>query len=162
VTTSRNSRSRARWWVLPVLLLATFLVTAYYWSQRRDAELAATERLFDRFFSGKPFPAEVVEYGFDQTFLGDGSYVIVFRMSEEDLRRFLENQGFEATGIETEPGHWRLDLVNSIIGSVIKMKVQIDPVFECYAKKTDRTSGRVYYDKARSLAVFVGRGRYPR
>lgn len=157
-----NGRSWARWWALIAVMFAAGLVSGCFVGLRRDVNGATEECEFGRLFSARPFPVDLIDYGRNTMTLGAGLYVVVFRMPEEALHQFLKMEGLEATGVETDPGNWPVELVNSMLQSVLKTEVRIDRTFACYAKKTDRTSARLYYEEAQSRAVFVGRGKWPR
>ena len=120
------------------------------------------EEAFKRFFSTRPSSIEVLEYGGRRYTLGGGSYALVFRISEAELQRFLEKEGFKRLDIQNDLAGWSLESVITSITRLIKWQISIKPSFDWYEKKTEVTAARVFYDREKTLAVFLGEGRYPK
>jgi len=143
----RNVKRVSVWF--PLLLL--LLVIGYYLKRAQDEAW-----VFEKCFSSRPESVRVVAVGYDRDIFGHSWYVIAFTISEHDIQRLVANQGYAATGISTDPGHWRLDLCNSVFKRLAKVDIQIDPTFLCYSRESEQNHARVFYDRNRNLAVVIG------
>lgn len=155
--TNRNWKSRRVLHLVlllapPVLLLLVAINYAHISQLER-------ERAFQRFLPTKSQVVRVLTYGYERTALGDGTYVFIFEMPEDELKAMLKIQGYELVGFDW--GNWRLELCNDIIQRLTRAPVQITPDYECYGiKRTSVTAARVLYKQGQTKAVFIGVGRY--
>jgi hypothetical protein len=147
-----------RWFAVCTVLIGCFILVNAYFRDSGNRE----EKAFKRFFNSMPSSVQLVAYGEDRDVFGGGAYALIFRIPETDLRGILERQEYKAIAIETDPGNWRLDFCNDILRRIGKVDFRIDPTFDCYSKTSGRTSVRVFYDKNRSMAVFLGTGKFPK
>lgn len=151
---------RVRWLLATVLafgvIISGFAVLVGWMNRKRD------DAPFQKFFSAKPLSAVVVEYGYDRTMLGDGSYAILFTIQQKELDGFLRAEGYGRVDAKSNPNIWRLELVNSITDRLLKSEFNVKSSFDCYERTTDQTRARVFFDQDRQWALFLGFGRYPR
>lgn len=138
----------------PPLLL---LLLALRFAHIGPAELSQS---FRSFFPFSPSSVKVLAFGYERTALGDGSYVLVFEIAEEDLHSLLNTNGYKLVDINSDPDHWRLDLCNSVVHRLTRKNVQILPNLKCYDNRTSTTESRVFYAPTNHQAIFLGFGRY--
>ena len=153
-----NVTEQAKRW-RTVYLFGVFLMALLVWTNG-CSRAREKERAFEQFFSSVPPSVQFIEYRYDRSVFGDGSYVLVFKCPEAEIRTWLGQQGYTTIGIETDPNHWRLDLCNSIVHRLVKINVKIDQTFDCYSKETNRKRVRIFYDKSKNLAVLLGVGNF--
>jgi hypothetical protein len=142
-------------YVVPVIALCVIAVWTCKPPSAKERELG-----FSGFFSTKPPSVRVLQYGYGRSLSGGGSYVLVFEVSRNDLVEMMEQEGYKAVDINSDPGSWRLSLCNTIIAQLSRQKLEIDASFLCFAKINERSHARVFYDQQKGLAVFLGRGGY--
>lgn len=143
--------------LLSVLSTGSFLLS---WMGYFPMGAQKKKQAFAKFFTVVPTSVEIITSGYDRDLSGHGSYVLIFRMPESELRELLEKQGFVPVGIETDPAHWRLDLCNSVSKRLVKTDIQINPSFDCFSKNNSTNSARVFYDKSQNVAILVAFGKY--
>jgi hypothetical protein len=155
-----NRMPKASWTVrcmallTPPLLLMLFAINHAKMGQR-DRELS-----FLNLFPATPATLRVLDYGYERTALGGGTYVFVFEVPEGEFGPFIKAEGYQAVGIESDPEQWRLDLCNSAIGRLTRSPFRVVPNCERYERRTAATAARIFYSRKDQTAVFVGFGRY--
>lgn len=120
----------------------------------------AKERAFERLIAKKPVSVELVAYGQRRSVFNNGAYVITFIITEQELLKLTSQQSYVPVDIEPDPVQWNLELCNSVIKSLGILDTKIDASFDCYSKNTTWTQRRIFFDKKKELAVFIGCGNY--
>lgn len=141
--------------ILPSLVLLASCVYSFGVVPFRDRNGA-----FATFFSAKPPGGKLVEYGYERAVFGGGSYVLLFKLGQEDLKGLMDREGYTVIGAETDPDHWRLSLCNQVVRALTRGGVEIRSSFACYSRETITNRVRVFYDGNRELGILVGFGQF--
>jgi hypothetical protein len=139
--------------LLPLLVL----VYALNYVHMSDSNRA---RAIREFFSSPPTSAKVLAFGYERTALGDGSYVLVFQLSNNELNALLNREGYVVTELNSDPDDYQLSVFNSVLSRLTGTHVRIDPHSKHSTKRTASTDAHVFYDTDHQTAIFLGFGRY--
>jgi len=131
-----------------------------FWACTRRSK---DEVLFETVFPSAPMPRTLqkIACGIEKGLTGNGECVLVFRISQTELRSLVDQQGFvpEST---SDADLWPMESCNDAIAIVARSDVKITPSFECYRAESKTKRVRIFYDAKRELAIVIARGDFGR
>ncbi len=131
-----------------------------FWAYNRTPK---HELLFETLFPATPMPQTLqpIACGIQKGLTGNGECVLIFRISQNDLRSLADTHGFAAE-LSSDTDHWPVDICNDAIALVARSGVKITPSFACYRTESRNRRLRIFYDAKQELAVIIGRGYFGR
>jgi hypothetical protein len=116
----------------------------------------AKMKAFEKVLASPPSAARVTDYAYERFSTGRGCYIFVFLIPKEELRLMLNQNGFVKVAIDSDPGSWRLSLINSMVARILDRNIQISTNAECFERKAAENTARVFYDGARQEVILFG------